>query len=76
MTFLSGIWMKVAAVGAILLAILFAVWRVFAKGESVGAAKETIKQQKAADEAKAKMDDAKEVKGDGGTTSDLDRGSF
>lgn len=76
MTFLSSIWAKVAAAGAALLAVLFIVWRIFAKGESVGQAKQERKQQKQADEAKAKMDDAKEVKGEDGTTSDLDSGTF
>ena len=76
MSFLTGIWGKVAAIGAVALGVLLIVWRIFAKGESVGQARQERKQQKIADEAKAKMDDAKEVKGDDGTTSDLDRGSF
>lgn len=73
---LSGIWAKLAAGAAAVLAVLFIVWRIFAKGESVGEAKQERKQQKAADKAKAKMDDNKQVKGDDGTTSDLDSGTF
>ena len=76
MTFLTGIWGKVAAIGAVALGVLLVIWRIFAKGESVGQARQERKQQKAADKAKAKMDDAKEVKPETGTIKDLDAGGF
>ncbi len=59
MSFLTGIWGKVAAVGGAILAVLFIVWRVFAKGESVGQAKQERKQQKQADEARQRIDAVK-----------------
>ena len=72
----AGWGAKLAAAGAALLAILLIVWRIFAKGESVGAAKQEVKQQREAKKAKAKMDDAKKVKGEEDTVRDLEDAGF
>lgn len=76
LTFFSGIWGKVAAAGAAVLAVVFVIWRIFVRGEKAGVAKAREQQRKAADQAKARMDAAKEVKGEADTIRDLDSGKF
>jgi hypothetical protein len=45
MAFFTGIWGKVAAFGAILLGLIFALLTLFKKGETAGANKVQVKTQ-------------------------------
>lgn len=57
----GGIWVKLAAVGGVILAIIIAVLRIFTKGEAAGAAKVEAKQAQAttANVAKAQQVESK-----------------
>lgn len=75
-TWLLGIWGKIAAIGAILLALLLATLRLFTKGEQAGAAKVEAKQAKAVAKAQEQANVAQsEVsqKPDGQAAKDLEK---
>jgi len=55
---LTGIWGKVAAFGALLLGVLLAVLRIEKKGEAAGAAKVEVKQAQAVQKAQEKANAA------------------
>ena len=57
MGFLTGIWGKVAAFGAILLGILIALLTLFKKGETAGANKVQVKTQAAVIKAQGQAAD-------------------